>query len=846
MDLLNADVAQSILLCQEKVRDRLVKRNEERSINSLLYSTFADVKFEKIKSEPPKEKIQFKPIRYKIQSSPRRKYKKHLNKILDCGTSWTIKQPTKEPSILKLKKTDLQENENQRVTVAPRVAKKGKVEVEEVYENNWDLSLIDKMSPNVAKWIVYEKMKEPSDEADLKQRQKLSKLVTEKYGPTNQNENVELIPEDISETDIREFHEQCLEIGIDLDRLERVPAPEIIPDGDRLTLNDFVKSYDKAQEEVYLKHDMKKKVLNSTCKDIPKESVFKPKGPKVEFIKTIELNEKYHFVSDNDFEMKMISGEKVRFDQNVPEKNIVTLPNRNERFKLEWQQVYPTNINLQRGIHRGLVKWSQKPKLIDTSISQSVRETPAFKKLPSKPSLQHSMMDQDQVEGPVIAVACRDWQNEWGIAQNWQKLDFRNIKLKLNSIQNKDREEAVFSLTLAVIKARTVNGTIGQDVKLPDNIIEMIMPLIDDKAIRIRILAGILMKMCSINDEKVSEMYISLLHSPELEFPDRVLVSIVSVIFDLPIDNLVCESLLRKYFIEPVDYLLELMKCISDRGTDLMHSVAAEYLNSGTCEERSGACTIIGQLNQAKLKAPMIEKIIFLAWHDQNQHVRKCATSALGRLLENEKAIELCHSKLIEDLSNDDSTAHGLEMVIKLNFVSDYLINLMLKCFKSDRGMIRTQICETVTVMKLFNTEIIQEILQLMQFETIPEIKCAAIGALTALGVNSEEIVHALAWAVRFEDAPTCRYQAAKAILNLKLFHDKNVVETVRERTVVEDDPEVQAVLVDILKELNLTVDQVLEQHPLLTRIKTDIKHLCQKQNVIQLIVPAKNKKKSS
>ena len=71
-----------------------------------------------------------------------------------------------------------------------------------------------------------------------------------------------------------------------------------------------------------------------------KESVFKPKGPKVEFIKTIELNEKYHFVSDNDFEMKMISGEKVRFDQNVPEKNIVTLPNRNERFKLEWQQVH--------------------------------------------------------------------------------------------------------------------------------------------------------------------------------------------------------------------------------------------------------------------------------------------------------------------------------------------------------------------------------------------------------------------------------------------------------------------------------------------------------------------------
>lgn len=67
-------------------------------------------------------------------------------------------------------------------------------------------------------------------------------------------------------------------------------------------------------------------------------------------------------------------------------------------------KVYPTNINLQRGIHRGLVKWSEKPKLIDTSISQSVRETPAFKKLPSKPSLQHSMMDQDQVNFSVLSM----------------------------------------------------------------------------------------------------------------------------------------------------------------------------------------------------------------------------------------------------------------------------------------------------------------------------------------------------------------------------------------------------------------------------------------------------------
>ena len=62
---------QNLFFFDQKLNFELKKRNEERSINSLLYSTFADVKFEKIKSEPPKERIQFKPIRYKIQSSPR-------------------------------------------------------------------------------------------------------------------------------------------------------------------------------------------------------------------------------------------------------------------------------------------------------------------------------------------------------------------------------------------------------------------------------------------------------------------------------------------------------------------------------------------------------------------------------------------------------------------------------------------------------------------------------------------------------------------------------------------------------------------------------------------------------
>ena len=47
----------------------------------------------------------------------------------------------------------------------------------------------------------------------------------------------------------------------------------------------------------------------------------------------------------------------------------------------------------------------------------------------------------------------------------------------------------------------------------------------------------------------------------------------------------------------------------------------------------------------------------------------------------------------------------------------------------------------------------------------------------------------------------------------------------VKERIVVEPDKAVQDILKTILHQLNLTVSQVLEQHPLLVQIKGDIRH---------------------
>ena len=87
-----------------------------------------------------------------------------------------------------------------------------------------------------------------------------------------------------------------------------------------------------------------------------------------------------------------------------------------------------------------------------------------------KPKSSNADLTDDPTT-PVIQIACKDWQNEWGIAQNWRNMKFRDVRLKLNSIQSSEREEALFSLAFGVIHARRARGMdIESPLELPEGI----------------------------------------------------------------------------------------------------------------------------------------------------------------------------------------------------------------------------------------------------------------------------------------------------------------------------------------------------------------------------------------
>ena len=647
--------AQTLLNAHDKVTDRLTRKKEEQTVNQLVRGVFAGVTFDNginhtVDSDAKKEKRN--PFSTEgILTKPRKK----KNAVLHTIPMRKVKLTTPNKKTIKNMPQTKRSKSDQPKTRSTLNAPVN----EDNYENNWDTNLLDSVSENVAKWIVHEKF-EPKDEEDYAQRAKLMALVNRKFGTVTPHEHVELIPEDISETDIEEFHQNCLEMGIDLHRLDRVAERKPIPEEDRITLWQFVRNHCK-RTSVMFKTEVKRKVLNRTCFTA---ALKKNKNPFDLF--KLKVDDKYHFVTSNDFEQKLINdGKSVKYDR---AQDVLTIPTTDEKFKVTWQNVYPTSVNLSNGTHKGMIKWDAKPEQIKMSKLNLAKS-----KLAKKTSDQHLDKDKD-IEGPIIYVACKDWQSEWSIAQNWKQLTFHQIRFKLKSIQASEREDAIFSLCLAVIESRMEQGIEEEkSVILPEGLTEQVIEMLDDETVRIRIIAAIIINTLPLEGykESIDKLLTESMEGP-VEFPDKVLISIMATLYGLNVNHRTCESLLRKYFIEPSSYLLQLMQTLSANG-NLMHAVTAEYLNSCIWEERSAATSLLGQLDQSRLSAVMMRKIIDLAWVDKNQNVRKSAILAITRSMKNEKVVELCHSKMITDLQSDDTIVRGLDMIMQFNFISDQL-----------------------------------------------------------------------------------------------------------------------------------------------------------------------------
>ena len=157
--------AQNLRSAHEKVCDRLTKKKEQQTVNQLVRGVFADVKFSA--DFPAPEKTSNKKNLFSTAGILAKKQKKKATPLHTVPLR-RIVLVTEERKPSKTVK-DLPKR---RESPGMAKVKSEHSTAEENYENNWDIGLLDKVSENVAKWIVHEKF-EIKDEDDYAQKVKL-------------------------------------------------------------------------------------------------------------------------------------------------------------------------------------------------------------------------------------------------------------------------------------------------------------------------------------------------------------------------------------------------------------------------------------------------------------------------------------------------------------------------------------------------------------------------------------------------------------------------------------------------------------------------------------------------
>lgn len=157
--------AQNLRNAHEKVCDRLTKKKEQQTVNHLVRGVFADVKFSADFSVP--EKATNTRNLFSTAGILAKKQKKKSTPLHTVPVKRVV-LVTEERKPLKTVK-DLP---RRRESPGMAKVKSEHNTAEDSYENNWDTGLLDKVSENVAKWIVHEKF-EVKDEDDYAQKIKL-------------------------------------------------------------------------------------------------------------------------------------------------------------------------------------------------------------------------------------------------------------------------------------------------------------------------------------------------------------------------------------------------------------------------------------------------------------------------------------------------------------------------------------------------------------------------------------------------------------------------------------------------------------------------------------------------
>ena len=191
--------------------------------------------------------------------------------------------------------------------------------------------------------------------------------------------------------------------------------------------------------------------------------------------------------------------------------------------------------------------------------------------------------------------------------------------------------------------------------------------------------------------------------------------------------------------------------------------------------------------------------------------------------------------KNFQNIKKSSERLWCLSVVKRLKIMTAQLLNCFIECFNDlEHADVRILACNVANDLKLTSNIVKLHLIKCAQNDTSDSVKAAAINSLSNFE-QTKELIKILTWAATFENKWFVRFAAVSVIGNSEtLKHDPDLVQTFRERAIIENHEAVKSKIRQLLEDQVGIIcnDDDLKE---LRIIKDQVASLCTKENVLKM-----------
>ncbi|CAK8683418.1 unnamed protein product [Clavelina lepadiformis] len=714
----------------------------------------------------------------------------------------------------------------------------------------WDEHVLNQLSKDTARWIVFDNIDSGS------QKDRLDQLIRKKFGGKISNTN--LVREDVEDRDLKALERKKLEKKKKLLQEKKLAEKQrhvATIQNDSILQQTFAQYYKLPR---FLKQERSKVVtviddVNQTAQNLQVKHVELPPPPKMEDFFNPAAG-KFINATDNAFEQQLYTNQAKPVFQHNGDKSRIIMDDLSE-YQSKLQTMYPPvhkqwsssgkkknkPTQIRKGkITRGLQRWKELPNPADFASERGLNP-------PRSESAKTDYFDMSRSatllnNAPMIHII-EEWRSKWKLAGRWQEVTLADITIDLENIHDHLRLGAVAACAMAALHKMPVadmavlavlpkidtelcfnNPEVGH---LPESLLVKVRACLKDSHPRVCLAAA----MCLYALQEITDDVLRILEKNLMQ--------------GVPTDKLACAQclalngstdarvlhLLIQMLLESDQQQATALLVHASRHTRLVHSLLAEQLNSSNWKVKVIACNVLSQLS-GNINRDLVHKLSNLMWDDWSSEVRKAASRALGQTGHGRDVHFDLREKLVR--GNERVCVDVLRKIAHLGIMTATLLPEFVKCFSAEYVSVRLESCRTATCLKIADEKINSELIRLTQYDPAWKIKAHAIKALGEIKVVNEKIQSVLLWALRFEDEPGVRMEACVALRKLKC-NASEVILVLQDRVLVEPDQGVK-------KEVRRTLDAFGMSGPednmeMIRQIKSEVKRLCKKSVVAAKVI---------